>query len=115
MKAIETTQELFELSKGHQLNAQQVINRRMFIDDEWTDIVLLGEFQQQFASDITQALGGWASTKRRMYFSLMNETPQHWGLCRLFLKKHGEEYTWNYCAGQDYPAELRMIRKYLAR
>jgi len=40
----------------------------------------------------------------------MYSRPQHWGLSRIVIEKHGEEARLAYIAGQDYPTEIATIR-----
>jgi len=73
-------------------------------------------YSELIAEDISNLIGGQSKTKENVLRNLLNSTPQHWGLGRIFLKKYGDnEPRFSYCAGQDYPAEIKLIRSYLAR
>lgn len=116
MKTFETIEELYEATKDHQLTAQQVINRRAFIDNDWQDFEVSEELEIQFSSDIAQLCEGQGNTKNKVFRALRTSRPQHWGLTRFFIsKKPDNSFVWSYCAGQDYSAEIKQIRKYLAR
>jgi hypothetical protein len=114
MKKFTTLQELFEATKGSQLSAQQLINRRAFINGEWSDFEVSDELSDEITEKILEVLGGQSRTRINMRYTLRRATPQHWGLARIFIEKYGDSsIRFSYCAGQDYPAELQQIRKFL--
>jgi hypothetical protein len=116
MKKFTTLEELFEATKGHQLSVQEVINRRAHINGEWQGFDLSEELSEEIINRTVEVLGGQHRTKYAMYNTLRRSTPQHWGLARIFIEKYGDSpIRFSYCAGQDYPAELAQIRKYLTK
>ena len=116
MKTFNNIEELMAATKGSQLNAQAVINKRAHIDGEWQNFETTDNFDESFIDTVVNLLGGQHATKRNIRYALQFGTPQHWGLTRIMCAKYGESpCRWSYCAGQDYPAELSTIRKYLAK
>lgn len=100
--------------KNHQITAQEVINGRSYINGQWQEVNFSDSFKDAFILSIITLLGGWERTKFDIANTLRYSKPQHWGLGRIFLEQYGESPArWNYCAGQDYPAELQTIRKAL--
>jgi hypothetical protein len=60
-------------------------------------------------NDVCDLLGGQTKTKDRMFYTILRGGFSKWYLERIaysFSRKRFE-----YCAGQDYTAELREIRK----
>lgn len=111
-----TLSELFQAANGPQLNAQELINRRSHINGEWQDFQVSDELSAEINDRIVEILGGQAKTMNTIRRVLRYSTPQHWGLARIFVEKYGESpIRFSYCAGQDYPAELAQIRKYLSK
>jgi hypothetical protein len=120
MKTITTTttvfeslKELFEASKGHQLTAQEIVNGRSYINGNWQDFEMTSEARDEAARVISETLGGWKATQQAVYNSLRWGRPQHWGLSRVFFREYEGKILCSYCAGQDYPSELRAIRNAL--
>jgi hypothetical protein len=100
----------------HQITAQEIINRRTFIDGSWQTIELTSKCEDEFISAILDVLGGWTKNQPLMARVLRNSRPQHWGLSRILFEKYGDSpLRISYCAGQDYPYELKQIRQYLNR
>lgn len=100
----------------HQVTAQEIINRRSFLDGEWQTIDLTDRCEDEFISAVLDILGGWTKNQIRMGYVLRRSKPQHWGLGRIFIEKFGDSPARvTYCAGQDYPYELKQIRQYLNR
>ena len=121
METITQTKKLFSnlnevlSNAGTQVTAQQLINRRIYINNEgWQDIELTEEFNNHLADQIAETLGGHRATKESIKLNLMYARPQHWGLNRVLLVQYGESAPrFTYCAGQDYTAETNTIRKAL--
>lgn len=109
--------QLAAFAKAHQLTAQQVINGRIYIDGQgWTSVEFTDELADKLKSMIVDALGGQTRTQVRIANVLRCDKPQHWGLSRLFLEQYQDNAPrFHYCAGQDYPAELRTIRQFLSK
>lgn len=112
MKTFNTYAEILAATKGHQVTAQELINGRTRIEPEgWQSIELTTELKEKLCNDISECLGGWQATKKQVKNSLMFSRPQHWGLSRIFLEQYnGNEPFLSYCAGQDYPSEIKTIR-----
>ena len=102
--------ELFKATEGHQLTGQEVINERTYLAGEWQDISISPELRKEVCSLIAETLGGRQRTKDNVYYNLLNGRPQHWGLSRIFFNEHNGKVYCSYCAGQDYPYELNLIR-----
>jgi len=118
MKTYNSLQELFNDFdfKNNQLNAQQVINKRAFINGDYQNFELSTEASLELVDMILDILGGRSQTKSNMKSTLLYSTPQHWGLGRLLFAKYGDSpVRLSYCAGQDYPGELSTIRKFLSK
>jgi hypothetical protein len=116
MKKFTTLEELYSATNGHQLSAQELINRRSMIYGEYQNFEVSDELSEEINGRIIEVLGGQHRTKNTMYNTLRRSTPQHWGLCRIFIEQYGDSpIRFSYCAGQDYPAELAQIRKYLTK
>jgi hypothetical protein len=121
METITQTKKLFSnLSEilnntSTQVTAQQLINRRIYINGEgWQDIELTDEFNNNLAEQIAETLGGHRATKESIKYTLMYARPQHWGLNRVLLEQYNDSAPrFNYCAGQDYTTETNTIRKAL--
>jgi hypothetical protein len=113
-KLFNNLNEIFNNS-GQQVTAQQLINRRIYINGcGWSDIELTNELNEQIAEQIAESLGGRSATKQSIKNVLRYSKPQHWGLNRMLLNKYGNNNAYfSYCAGQDYSAETNAIRKAL--
>lgn len=112
MKTFNTYAEILEATKGHQVTAQELINGRTYVNDEgWQTITLTADLKEKLCNDIADTLGGGKDTKMQVKRQLLFSTPQHWGLSRIFLEQYnGNEPFVSYCAGQDYPSEVKTIR-----
>jgi hypothetical protein len=90
--------------------AQEIINRRIYLNYNWQDFELSEEAQAEAIEMIVETLGGQNKTKDAIRRTLSYSRPQHWGLRRVIFSKYGDKLRCSYCAGQDYPAELNQIR-----
>lgn len=116
MKQVSNWEELLKESKGGQLTAQNIINRRVFSKkDGWHDIHIESDFFKEICWQIADTLGGWQKTKINVSWALRNERPQHWGLERVIIESYDGKITMSYFAGQDWNAETNQIRRYLSR
>lgn len=99
----------------YELTAQQLINKRVYLKGEgWSDIELTTELKDYICSEIVEILGGRQTTKQSIKNTLLYSTPQHWGLDRIHVDRYNDGFiNINYCAGQDYPIEIKTIRKFL--
>lgn len=100
---------LSSLSKScEQLTLQNIINgRAYFKQGGWGTFTF--ELSENQMEQIVDLIGGHTKTKRNVKWSLQNQKPQHWGLDRIVYNQRSAAFT--YIAGQDYPSELREIRK----
>lgn len=114
MKRFETLQEIWDASESHQISAQQIINKRLFVGGEWQNVEISRALMLEISQEIADLLGGRGTTKEDVKYTLINATPQHWGLGRIFLENYST-LRFSYCGGQDYPAEIKQIRNYLKR
>ena len=108
-KLFNSYDEVMDTTQGHQVTAQELINRRTYINGQWENIELSPAFHTVICCDIAQILGGREKTQKSVLSSLLYSRPQHWGLSRIFLENYGK-IRLAYCAGQDYPSEIRTIR-----
>ena len=90
MKTFNNIEELMAATKGSQLNAQAVINKRAHIDGEWQNFETTDNFDESFIDTVVNLLGGQHATKRNIRYALQFGTPQHWGLTRIMCAKYGE-------------------------
>jgi len=91
-----------------QLTAQQVLNGQLYGPQGWESVTIAPEFRKQVINDLCTVYGG--RKQADLKHALNRSTPpQHWAISRTFY----EGDRWAYCAGQDYPAELNQLRKYL--
>jgi hypothetical protein len=112
MKTIKDFKSLKRHAKN-QVNAQQVLNGRMYTNDGWEQVKVTNEFRELVANQVCETLGGRDYTKEAVKQSLLDGT-QHWGVERMIF----EDYTnpgFRYCAGQDYPTEIKTIRNFLRK
>ncbi len=111
MKTINSLQQAYDLCKGHQVTAQELINGRAYINGEgWQDIELSHEFKCQLSALLSELFGGHQKTKNSVYRTLLYGTPQHWGLGRAVIEDYGTGARLTYIAGQDYIWEQNAIR-----
>jgi len=108
-----TYKNLNSLAKNvQQLSVQQLINKRAYFNtgkSGHNDFNF--ELTDDLINDVVDILGGTPRTKENIFYTLKNDTPQHWGLGRIFYSETTKRFS--YCAGQDYPAELNQIRTFL--
>jgi hypothetical protein len=107
-----TTQKFtpLQLSEmGKEVSLQNVKSQCLRMDN-WEDweYYLTDQDRQQIAD----LLGGRISTREivRSRLRFLPELPSFWAFDRIIFCKHSKR--WTYTAGQDYPGELAMIRKY---
>ena len=116
MKTYNTYQEILEDTGTHQVTAQQVLNRQIYIDGKgWQTVQVSPELRLQLAHNIAALLGGYQATQERVANNLYHNNLQHWGLSRIFFQQPDGKVRLNYCAGQDYPSEIASIRTYLKK
>ena len=108
-----TYKNLNSLAKNvQQLSVQQLINKRAYFNTGVNGYDYFNfELTDDLINDIVDILGGTSRTKENIFYTLKNDTPQHWGLGRIFYSPRTKRFS--YCAGQDYPVELNQIRTFL--
>lgn len=112
MKTLITQQNVSK--KIEQFNAGHLINGRApIIKKGWADIKIEETFFDLSIDKIVELIGGRATTMQTVRFRLRNEPLHAWFSERFIYSV--ERKTWTYCAGQDYTAEIREIRKYLTK
>lgn len=102
--------ELINATGGHQLTGQELVNERTYIAGEWQNISISPEVRAEVAGLISETLGGHKRTLENVYYNILNGKPQHWGLSRIFFRHNEGKIHCSYCAGQDCPYELNLIR-----
>ena len=70
------------------------------------------EISEETYQEIADLFGGNYTTKKKMINSMKYHRLNHWGLIRMDYSVKRKQ--WEYTAGQDYPSELKIIRKYLS-
>ena len=96
-------------SKVQQLTLQQVINQRACINHVYQAFSFKLNVDQ--LRQIVMLIGGHSETRRAIMQTLTSGKPQHWGLDRILYSAKRDRF--EYCAGQDYPVEMKEIRKAL--
>ena len=115
MTTFKTLEQVQRFAGAHQVTAQELINGCLYDKTgRWEDIQLSPDLKKQMCSDLSELYGGRKETKRKIFSSLMHETPQHWGLSRTVLETYSKKTRWTYITGQSQPDENKEIRKYLA-
>jgi hypothetical protein len=116
MKTIKSFNQAIRIAGNHQITAQELLNNKIYSHkDGWIDIKLSKEFRNDMCEDITNLLGGYSETKKRVKFTLMYEKPQHWGLTRMVIATYKNKSRWIYIVGQDQSYENKIIREYLKK
>lgn len=105
-----TIRQVIELTKKS-VNLSMVNSGRIFTDN-WQDCKI--ELSEQDKEDIVNLLGGWERTKVNVRRALdyIGSMRSKWFLERIYFCNISNR--WAYCAGQDYTAELALIRKELS-
>jgi len=111
MKTINTLKRAYNLTE--QVSVQNLINNRINTKKGWENVKVTKEVIEQIAEQLSELIGGHGRTKATTYNNIINKRPQHWGLDRVFLEKTNSTYILRYCAGQDYPYEIKTIRNYI--
>jgi len=91
---------------------QNVASQRMYIDGQHQNVTI--ELTDQDKKDIAGVLGGRGYSKtaiNRFLNSFPNIGLSAWWLERIMYNTYQGKGRWSYCAGQDYPHELNLIRK----
>ena len=111
MKTFKTLEQIKRF-ESQQVTIQDLLNGRMYLRNKgWSDVRLTDELKERICLETAGLLGGVYKTKKRVFNTLLNDKPQHWGLDRIFIRQYKKEpAVLTYCAGQDYPTELNQIR-----
>ena len=116
MRTLKSVKHAISLSTG-QLTAQQLINGRIRTKKGWESFKKTDELDKEVAKLVSELLGGWAQTKKKVFNSIYYGSPQHWGLRRIHFDKYKSQkdrrknyIAISYFAGQDYSSELNIIR-----
>lgn len=105
---------LIEFSnEGNEITLDNIRSKRAHINGEWQsfEYTLTDEDKES----ISNLLGGINKTKSTVYNKLgsLSTIPSHWSFARISFCKHSKR--WVYCAGQDYPYELSIIRNWFKK
>ena len=99
-------------NKCEQITLENILHCRAYHKNHgWIDINNL--MSDELVDEIAHLLGGNRDTKARIrsVLSYAGSSLNHWGLRRILYSPKTDRFS--YCAGQDYPYELRQIRNYL--
>ena len=111
MKII-TKQNVHKLTNNFTLESLTT-NSVNLIDGGWSDVKIDPDFYEESIENIVWLLGGREATKQKVRFALRNTPVYGWFASRIVYCPHANR--WTYTAGQDYPNELRLIRKELTK
>ena len=101
----------------YQINMQDLLINGRYHDkiDGWSNCTFTDELKEQLLDLTLTTIGGWKSKREQLKRALSYEKPQHWALSRLVIEERRNQIVMIYIAGQDYPAELSELRRYLKR
>ena len=88
-------------------------SRAYLIATGWQDIKVDKDFMNESIDQIIDLLGGHHNTKKAIRYTLNNTPVYGWYAQRIVFEPLINK--WVYIAGQDYPSELRTIRKELTK
>jgi hypothetical protein len=88
------------------ISGEAMANKRArFADGWWYNFRVTDEVENEFWSGMAHVV--WKNPSK---FQIRNlRYAKSWMLQRMMWKKHG----FSYCAGQDYPSEIRTIQRYV--
>jgi len=110
----ENLDQVYAAAYPHQVTAQELLNGRSRVFDEWQEITISNDLREEVINTVVEAAGGRARTKNDTRYCLRNERPQHWAIDRFLLSKYGDSPArLSYCAGQDQTWEMKNLRNYL--
>lgn len=92
-----------------QLTLETLINKQACLKNGWESFKIDDEVFKEEILKIVEVLRGWEKHKYAIGYALMYQNLSHWSFRRFIY--NGKD--WRYCAGQDYPGELKEIRKFL--
>jgi len=109
MKKIKITQKNVS-NRVQQFSLDNLTTSRAYINGKgWKNIDIDGDFFDWSVNQIVDLLGGRETTKNAVRFALRNTPINGWFARRIVFNEMRN--TWEYIAGQDYPAEIRAIKK----
>ncbi len=109
---IHNATELKELIKDNQTSIYNVLNNRAYIKGiGHTKVMFSKEIKDILFKLTVDVIGGRNSQKVRRF--LANGEYKHFALERMFIESYNGNISVNYCAGQDYTAELSDLRKFI--
>ena len=95
-----------------QVTAQTLISQRAYFNGVgWEEINNL--MTDEIAQEIADLLGGRNATKETIVRVLTTQRFSAWYLERIIYDEKRKQ--WTYCAGQDYPYEIKQIRNDLRK
>lgn len=101
----------------YQINFQDLVINGRYHDkiDGWSQCTFTDDLEEQLIDLFMDQIGGWEKSKAAIRRAVEFHKPQHWALSRFFLEERNNKIMLVYCAGQDYPAELAELRRYLKK
>jgi len=97
-----------------QVNAQQVLNGRMSTKTQgWAKVNVTEEFREEVINLVCDLLPKYSREETK---DKLRDGAQHWGLERMIFHHYkGSKPGLSYCAGQDYPSEIKLIQRNLLK
>lgn len=99
-----STKEIQQFNLSH-----LTTGRANIINKGWQDIKIEDSFFNESINEIVNLIGGREATKQAIKFSLRNTPIHQWFANRIIF----DGKNWSYIAGQDYPSEIKEIRRQL--
>lgn len=104
--------ELIELLKDNQISIYNVLNNRAHVKGiGHTRVEFSKPIKDLLFSSAVNTIGGRNGEKVRRFLN-NGQYLKHFALERLFVENYSD-ISVKYSAGQDYPAELNSLRKYI--
>lgn len=110
-KTYKTLDAIYKDAQPHQVTAQELLNGRTRLHDDWKEFNLSPELKESICLRLSEIFGGREKTQNAVYRSLMNGKRQHWGLGRTVIENYSGVAKLHYIAGQSMPEEIAAIRK----
>jgi glutathionyl-hydroquinone reductase len=104
--------ELKELIQDNQTSIYNVLNNRAYVKGiGHTTVMFSKEIKDILLKLTVEVIGGNKSTSVRRF--LANGQYRHYTLERMFIECYDNIISVNYCAGQDYRAEMQDLRRFI--